>query len=232
MTQENIPSWKHQRISLENSILYKNAYADSCSFGNCQPPILLVVYFGGAISPETYDLRRETEPLAILSEFQSAVTHLHRDATQLLVIPNPPVMRTAPNYRRRVTTFVTDELITQVRPEPLQNLALVGFSYGAYVAATLAFGSPQVRALATLGGIGMAQALSESQQKLYSEKRYLCFANSEDMIGTESREFSRHVAAREIRIDLIERQGGHTFDDYATNCSVRHAFAFLLESVS
>jgi hypothetical protein len=212
------------------SVLFHNAYADSYRLGTRYSSLPLIIYFGGAIPPETYNLRRETEPLAILSEFQSAVEHLQLDAAELLVVPNPPVMRTEPDYRRRVIKFVTEELVPRVREKEVESMALLGFSYGAYIASTLAFELTQVRALAAIGGIGMAEPLSESDGKLCGAKSYLCFANRDDMIGGNSRQFSTQMGANGIRIGLIEREGGHSFDDYATNCSVRHAFSFLLES--
>ena len=95
----------------------------------------------------------------------------------------------------------------------------------------LSFELPQVCALATIGGVGMSDAAAESEHKLWTAKQYLCFANTDDMIGANSRDFSRSMDERGIKVDVTERPGGHPFDDYAENCSVRHAFAFLLESM-
>jgi len=51
----------------------------------------------------------------------------------------------------------------------------------------LSFKVPQVCALATLAGIGMLEAEAESEERLIAQKRCLCFANRDDMIGTNSR---------------------------------------------
>ena len=116
------------------------------------------------------------------------------------------------------------------RPDIPETIALLGYSYGAHIAAMLTFKVPQVCALATLGGIGMLEAEEESEERLFENKRYLCFANRDDMIGTNSRAFSNRMAEHSVKVDVIERNGGHMFDDYVENCSARHAFAFLLES--
>lgn len=76
LANSNKPSWEHQKIVVEHSVLWPSAYGDYYRLGQTSSSAPLVVYFGGAISVETYDLRRETEPIAILIEFQSAVTHL------------------------------------------------------------------------------------------------------------------------------------------------------------
>jgi len=37
------------------------------------------------------------------------------------------------------------------------------------------------------------------------------------------------MAEHQIKVDVIEREGGYPFDDYAQDCSAGHAFAFLLQ---
>ena len=195
---------------MENSVLWPNAFADFYSMTDTASEPPFVIYFGGAIPTETYDLRRETQPLAILTEFQSAVAHLKSRPAALLVIPNPPIMRTSPDYRRRIFKFVLDEMLPRAGATLPERLGLLGYSYGAYIAAMLTFELPQVLALATMGGIGMGEAASESEHKLFKPKRHLCFANSDDMIGTNSRAFSASMMAYGTKVEVIERLGGHS----------------------
>ena len=223
--------WEHHKLVAQNSVLWPNAFADFYRLNHTASRAPFVIYFGGAISPETYESRRETQPLAILKEFQSAVAHLNCDAADLLVIPNPPVMRNAPDHRQRVFKFVLEEMLPLTGAAMPERMGLLGYSYGAYIAAMLSFELTQVSALATIGGVGMSDAADESERKLWTTKQFLCFANNDDMIGANSRAFSRSMDERGIKVDVTERQGGHRFDDYAENCSVRHAFAFLLESM-
>lgn len=230
MTNNCGSRWLHQKIIVEDSVLWPDAYANYYRTNPATVASPLILYFGGAISTSVYDSRRQTEPVAIKAEFESAVAHMGYPAADLLVIPNPPVGRASPDYRRRMFTFVLQEMLPLVRDGKARYQATLGYSYGAYLAAMLTFELRQVRALATLGGVGMPEAAEESEHRLFADKRYLCFKNESDITGSYSQAFSLSMAIHRIKVDVIERPGTHGFDDYAKNCSVRHAFAFLLNS--
>ena len=102
-------------------------------------------------------------------------------------------------------------------------MAFFGNSAGAHIAAMLAFELESVQALATTAAVGLAEAVEESGQQLFAGKRYLSFANADDPCAEYTHRFWEAMIARGIAVDVIERAGGHAFEDYVANGSARQA---------
>ena len=140
--------------------------------------------------------------------------------------------RAYPDFRSRIQTFVLEELLRRTpNPEP-RHVAMLGNSAGAHIAAMLAFELERVRALATIGAVGLVEAANESDLRLFAGKRYKSFASEDDPCSTYTHQFWEAMISRGIAIDVIERDGSHAFEDYVANGSVHDAFAWLLAELS
>lgn len=223
---------RHEKLIVDDAAVGHDAHADWHRFGvenGTETP--LVVYFGGSISTAVYHARRESEPTSLAELFKAAREHVMVESVDLLVVPCPLIGRAVADFRSRIFRFVLEEILPRTpNPKPAA-MSLFGNSAGAHIAAMLAFELDTVLALVTTAGVGMAEAAAESEQRRFAGKRYLCFANRDDFCAPYSHEFSRVMAARGIEAEVIEREGGHAFDDYVANGSARHAFAFALEAV-
>ena len=79
--------------------------------------------------------------------------------------------------------------------------------------------------------MGLVEAADESERRLFAGKRYRSFANEDDPCRDHTIRFWEAMILRGIPVDVIERAGGHAFEDYVANGSVREAFAWLLDSL-
>lgn len=178
------------------------------------------------------NIRPSIAPLSLVDLFESARSGSDTDSVDLLVVPCPPLGRSYPGFRSRIQTFVLEELLQRTpNPEP-KHVALLGNSAGAHIAAMLAFELERVRALATIGAVGLVEAADESDLRLFAGKRYKSFANEDDPCSKYSHQFWEAMILRGIAVDVIERAGSHAFEDYVANGSVRDAFAWLLAVLS
>lgn len=239
----------HLKISVPDSVVCADAFGDAYRFeaGADTSPSLdvpLVVYFGGAISTATYHARRDTEPAPIRELFERALAEVGHDVAatvdataaatvaantvDLLVVPCPPIGRSEPDFRARIFAFVHDELLPRTPNPTPSRVAFVGNSAGAHLAAMLAFESDAVRALATTGGVGMLEAAQESERRLLTGKRYRCFANLDDPRAPHAHAFWDEILSHLVSADVIERPGGHAFDEHIANGSALDAFRFAL----
>lgn len=223
-----------QKIIVEDSAVDHVAFADWYRFGKpphgVTPP--LVVYFGGAISTDVYNARLDTEPLALVETIGRALSGTGVGSVDLLVVPCPLIGRTYPDFRFRLFRFILDELLPRTpNPEP-EQMVFFGNSAGAHIAATLAFELEQVRALATTAAVGLLEAADESELRLFAGKQYLSFANVDDPCSDHTLRFWEAMISRGIPVDVIEREGGHAFEDYVANGSALDAFAWLLNCLS
>lgn len=110
----------HRKIVVERSAVDHDAFADFYCFGACPGRATpLVVYFGGAISTDVYDARRETEPESLVELFEDALSTREIESVDLLVVPCPLIGRTYPDFRSRISRFILDELLPRTQnPEP------------------------------------------------------------------------------------------------------------------
>jgi hypothetical protein len=226
-------SRSHQKIVVEHSAVDHDAFADFYRFGPVpQPAMPLVVYFGGAISTDVYNARRDTEPLSLVELVEDALIATGVESVDLLVVPCPLIGRKYPDFRSRIFRFFLEELLPRTpNPEP-ERMAFFGNSAGAHIAATFAFELDSVRALATTAAVGLVEAADESERRLFEGRRYLSFANEADPGTEHTYRFWEAMILRGISVDVFEREGGHAFEDYVANGSAREAFAWLLDSVS
>lgn len=223
----------HQKVVVERSAVDHEAFADFYGFGDVPGPARpLLIYFGGAISSNVYHSRRETEPSSLVELFEVALRATGVESVDMLVVPCPLIGRTYPDFRSRIFTFVIEELLSRTpNPEP-EALVFFGNSAGAHIAAVLAFELERVRALATTAAVGLVEAADESERRLFAGKRYLSFANLDDPCVDHTIRFWEAMIMRGIAVDVIERAGGHAFEDYVENGSVLEAFAWLLGCLS
>jgi|CXWL01.1.fsa_nt_gi hypothetical protein len=222
----------HKKIIVPDAAVGHEVFADWYRFGaDLGGAMPLVVYFGGAISTATYEARRDTEPSPIRELFEFAIAETGLESVDLLVIPCPLIGRSEVDFRARIFSFVLDELLPRTpNPEPAR-VAFFGNSAGAHLAAMLAFESETVRVLATTAGVGMADAAMESERRLFAGKRYLCFANDDDPCTPYTHAFWEEMLSHGVAVDVIERAGGHAFDDYVANGSARECFVFAIEAL-
>ena len=108
-------------------------------------------------------------------------------------------------------------------------MAYYANSARAHIAPVLAFEHERVRALATTAAVGLAEAAHESERRLFAGKRYLSFANLDDPCADHTHRFWEAMIMRGFSVDVIEREGGHPFDDYVANGSAHQAFTWLLD---
>lgn len=223
----------HQKIVIEQSAVGRDAFADFYRLGQMPGSgTPLLVYFGGAISTDVYNARRDTEPLSLVGLIEYALFATGVESVDFLVVPCPLIGRAIPDLRSRIFRFVLEELLPQTpNPKP-ERMGFFGNSAGAHIAAVLAFELEGVRALATTGAVGLVEAVDESELRLFAGKRYLSFANETDPCSEHTHTFWEAMIARGIAVDLLERPGGHPFEDYVANDSARDAFTWLLDSLS
>lgn len=223
----------HQKIVVDPSAIDRVAFADWYRFGSGTGHAApLVIYFGGSISTAVYDARLDTEPLSLVDLFESARAGSGVDSVDLLVVPCPPIGRACPDFRSKIQVLVLEELLRRTpNPEP-GHVAMLGNSAGAHIAAMLAFELERVRALATIGAVGLVEAANESDLRLFAGKRYKSFASEDDPCSTYTHQFWEAMISRGIAVDVIERDGSHAFEDYVANGSVHDAFAWLLAELS
>jgi hypothetical protein len=80
----------HKKIVIEQSAVGHDAFADFYRLGRCIGPTTpLVAYFGGAISTDVYNARRDTEPLSLVELLEYALFATGVESVDLLVVPCP-----------------------------------------------------------------------------------------------------------------------------------------------
>ncbi len=223
----------HKKIETENSRFGKKGFADFYRFGETGEPPPLIVYVGGAITPDEYEARRSTAPDAVAGEFQKALDDRPTPSINLLVAPSPVLEGEADGtIRSEFLQFVVFDLMGLTpNPRPAR-MGVVGFSFGAFLGAGLALDLPRARALATLGGAGVAEAVFDSEDRAFEGKRFKAFATANDPFAMDMYKFLHALVKREIDMEPELGEGGHSFDDYRKVGFVKDAFKFVLDSVS
>lgn len=220
-------------VHLPGSSLGLEAFAHFARFpADREVPAPLVVWMGGAITPEEYERRRSSEPAAILEPFGEARERCGRPACDLAILSSPPTLYEGARPLARWFEYFGGELLPAL-PRPIPTiLGLVGNSFGAHLATGTACQRADVAALATIAGVGMAEAEEAANSELPERLAVRCFVNELDFAAPYAAELARRFKARGRRLEVLERRGDHPFSDYAANGSVADAFSFVLEVLS
>ena len=224
----------YKKIVLDNSRFGSLVFADYYRYGSDNnSSIPLVIYIGGSISDCEYEQRRETRPESIDVEFLKAYREISNcQCIDLLISPPPPQGHVAHNILlREFFIFLMNEvLINTQNPRP-NSMAIIGYSFGAYLATYIAFNLPMVYSLSTIGGGGMDYAASQCRNSFLNNKKIFIFSNTNDGTEDEDRKFLEYLSSQKIESEIFKRESGHTFSDYVNNNSVKDAFKFAIESV-
>lgn len=221
------------KIRLPNSSLGVDAFADFYRWpeGRSQPAPLLL-WIGGAIAEAEYERRREEEPEPVRTELERARERLGSPPLDALVLSSPPSLQSAPDRLDTFARFLAEDLFSRVPPPLATSLALVGNSFGAHLAMGIACRRPESRAVATIAGVGLWDAIRASGGRLPGQLALRCFANEDDFAGDYADELLRELHARGRTLDLVRRPGDHPYADYAANGSVTGAFLFVITAIS
>lgn len=217
------------KLEVLDSVVGLSAFADFYSYpADRTLPAPLVIWVGGAISLEAYEQRRASEPVAILSECDAARSRLGDPPCDLLLLSSPPTLQDLETRLDLFHHYLAFELFPLLPPPHPTALGLVGNSFGAHLATGFACRRPDARAVATLAGVGLWDAIRKSGGDLRFDLAFRCYANAEDFAGAYAYELETELAARGRALDLVNREGDHPFADYAANGSVSEAFQFVL----
>lgn len=220
-------------VRLPSASLGLEAFAYFTRFpADREVPAPLVVWIGGAITPEEYERRRSSEPTAILEPFGEALERCGLPPCDLAILSSPPTLNAEARRLARWFEFFGEELLPAL-PRPIPTLlGLVGNSFGAHLATGTACQRADVAALATIAGVGMAEAEEAANSELPERLAVRCFVNDLDFAAPYAAELAGRFNARGRRLEVIDRRGDHPFSDYAANGSVADAFSFVLEVLS
>lgn len=224
---------EHSKIVIEDSILGNCAFADYYRFRTSEDPAPLLCYIGGSISQSIYLARMKSRPEPVEDEFCSAWKEAGEPPVDFLVSSAPPNWGDS-RQNGILQDFFSHfmfEILSRTRNSRPTALTFVGNSFGAHLASYLAFSLARTKALATIAGCGMADAASQTPMIGIENKQFRLFSNIEDGTEYEDEEFRRLMDSRGIAIDIVRRNGGHAFDDYRANGSLKDAFAFCISSL-
>ena len=220
------------KLAVPTSVIGFPAFADFYRYpADRTQPAPLVIWIGGAISLEKYEQRRATEPLEILAECEAARARLGDPPCDLLLLSSPPTLQEVASRLDLFHQLLAFELFPLLPPPHPTALGLIGNSFGAHIATGFACRRPDARALATLAGVGLWDAIRESGGDLSPDLALRCYANEEDFAGVYAYELETELIARGRTLDLVEREGDHPFADYKANGSVSEAFDFVLRKL-
>lgn len=224
----------HRKIIIDDSVLGDVAFGDWYRFGDPEKgPRSLIHYIGGSITRAVYLSRLKGEPTPVVDEFQSAWERSGMPAVDLLVSSSPPCGESRQNgILQDFFSHLLFEILPRTdNPRP-PAMAFVGNSFGAHLASYLAFSLAGARVLATIAGCGMTDAALQTPLQHLESKLFMVFSNLDDGTEYEDEEFRRFLEARDIALTIERRPGGHDFDDYRTNGSLKDAFIGCLYAVN
>ncbi|HNQ77950.1 MAG TPA: hypothetical protein PKJ37_07900 [Acidobacteriota bacterium] len=245
---------QHRKLVIEKSLLGGLYFADSYTLSNCgaRSP-RLVAYIGGSVSEKTFRNRLRTEPTSIFKVFMRAVEASDGQVADLLVCPFPPpsMIKTDNDkqgaeeedsegvavlldsdwqtvLRRRLLSALLTELLPARNSPMPSTIGFVGFSSGAYLAVGLTLDIAGVKTVATLGGVGMAEAVRQSPREVCHGKRFAAFSTEDDPLRPNIEIFEKFMHKRDIPVEILIRPGCHDFSDYTANGLAEEAFRFAL----
>ncbi len=216
------------KLLLPESLLGRATFADVYNFGRSDPgPLILFV--GEAVPEDDYGCARRREPDSILLEFESARLAVGEGARLVILSTPPRLAGAAPFALPLFCRHLTAELLPQVAL-PTTPIACVGCGLGAFLVAGFAVRAPAAVALATLGGVRLAQVLRDLFPAATLGVR--CFANADDPRRRYSDELYSLLWARGFNGGLSVRPGTQSLFDYRVNGAMEEAFRFCLERLS
>jgi hypothetical protein len=227
---------QHERLDVPDSRLCPGLFADFYRFESparlpAPGPRPLICYWGGALRPGDYEKRRLTTPEPVVAAVRTALP-TEPPSFDLLVFSLPPVTpRMHESLRLDLRYALAEEILPQTpNPQP-SALGYVGFSSGAAVALLLALDVPSSRAVATLGAAGVTELLLDAPRSALARLKLRSFSNADDPIASDTHSFRNALEARGLSLSLHVGAGGHEWDEYAENGSVRQAFSWILDAI-
>ena len=202
-------------------------YANLYQAGDPATPGPLILYVGGAVTERQHAARFETEPTPILEQFQEAFSSSPLPRVDLVIAPSP-TKRVAPaEVLDLFEDHFLDELLPAIGSHEPTALAFVGYSLGAHLVTALALGQERARALVTIGGAGIAEAVRAAGPLVARNLSVTLFHNKQDDLPPPARAAAAFPAPLKPWV-MPPRPGRHGFADYAANGSVSEAFGLAL----
>jgi hypothetical protein len=224
-----------QRIDVDRSVLGPDLFAEYYRYGRrvgrtARPP--LVCCWGGALYAGQYEERRAGTPAHLIAELQQMWVAASMPDLDVLLLPTPVI---EPRSRAQLRidllhAFVHEFLPRTSNPEP-SAFGFLGYSAGACVATCLALDFTTSRAVATVGGAGMAETLLDAERPIAAGLRFAAFINSDDPLADETSAFQDALADRGHSLFLQRGNGGHEIDDYLDNGLLRAAATWTREAL-
>jgi hypothetical protein len=218
---------EHVRIQVPGSVLAPGLFADFYRFSRAAATPL-ACYWGGAISRREYEARRHRFPVRLVSEWEAAAQGGWPPPDLLIVSMPSASSRSRVRLRADVVTAFYDELLARSPNRHPRSIGYIGYSAGAWVATCLGLDIPASLAVATVGGVGMAEALVGVSRPALARVRFSSSIHTNDPVASETHVFQNALEARGIRLPIQVGSGGHDFDDYAASRLVRGAFAAVM----
>jgi hypothetical protein len=221
---------EHVRLEIADSALASHLFADFFRIGHATVPPPVVCAWTGALSPDEYEARRERDLGAVtatLDRMLGAWTH----PADVLIISSPnPTTRSRVQLRADLMAFTVQLLAASPNPHP-PALGYLGHSVGAWIAVGLALDLPFSRAVATLGGAEMADALVGARPDVLRRICFAGFVNHDDPLAGETYTFRNALAAHGLSLPLHCGPGGHEWADYLANGLTKQAFCYVLQQL-
>jgi len=224
------PPRLHRRLLFPREGRALPDYVNLYQVGAPEAPGPLLLYVGGAITEKQHAERLAAEPAPILAEFEKAFATSPLPRLDLVVAPSPPRRAAPEDVLDAYEDFFHDELLPAIGGPPHTAMGFVGYSFGAHLVTSLALGQEKARALATLGGAGIAQAARAAGKAVAGGLAVAMFHNAGDELPPPA----AAVAAFDPRLKpwvMPARPGGHGFGSYAANGSVAEAFGLALAAL-
>lgn len=220
------------KLEFSDSLLGLHAFADWFRLPRGRTSSApLLVWVGGAISEEEYERRRSSEPEPIRTALSAAAERLGL-AFDALVVSSPPSLPRGVQALDLFRRHFAEELLPGLPPPAIDGLAFVGNSFGAFLSLGVALAREDCRALATIAGVGLLNAVEAAGMGLPPELPLRCYANLDDFASPYALELRDELAKRDRPIEVVERPGTHAFDDYVENGAVTEALEFVLVRAS
>jgi hypothetical protein len=208
-----------------------NDHANLYRWGGPSGPAPLLVYVGGQIGLKKHAERFQTEPTPVVDEFLKASGGEPPARLDLLVVPAPPLPRTAgASPHEDFEDFFEHELLPAIDAPAPEAIGFVGYSYGAFLATFVALGLEEARALVTLGGVGISRAIQLAKPIVVQEIVFEVHRNDGDEADSPVVVARSTLPPAKARA-MPPRPGGHGFHHYARNGTAADAFRSALRAV-
>jgi hypothetical protein len=221
---------EHVRLEIADSPLASHLFADFFRLGRAQAPPPVVCAWTGALSPGEYEARRQRELGVVKATLERAVEGRHHPVDVLVISSPNPTTRSRAQLRNDLAAFSAQLLAASPNPRP-PTIGYLGHSAGAWITVGLSLDLPSSRAVATLGGAGMADALVGASHAALRRICFASFVNYDDPLLGETYAFRNALDARGFTLPLEFGPGGHEWTDYVANGLAHQAFRHVLEQL-